>query len=385
MFKRAIEPTLQKVASSFPAVALQGPRQSGKTTLLKTLFPQYRYVNLESPQVLQQVRADPIGFFKDPNQKFIIDEAQNEPILFSYLQTFIDEHPIAGRFLISGSQQLLLSEKISQTLAGRIAILELLPITYDEYLSDVQGIPADLWEFIYRGGYPRPYHEKLDISLWFEGYVRTYLERDVRQLMHVRDLNLFQLFVKLCAGRHGQLLNLNALGADCGISQTTAREWLNLLESTYIIFRLPPYYRNFNKRLVKTPKLYFYDSGMVCHLLGVESSQHLQLHVMRGALFEGFIFSELMKYYHAKGRRAALYFWRDHAGHEVDCIFEQGNTLTAIEMKSSCTFTPNFLSELTRWQKMTQGQSQTYLVYAGEAEFQLSETVILPWNRLSSL
>lgn len=382
MFHRAMSDILLKMAQSYPALLLTGPRQSGKTTLLKMLFPHYHYINLEAPDTLLRIKSDPRGFLADNKDQWIIDEAQNFPELFSYLQETIDHEPIKGRFILSGSQNFLLNEKISQTLAGRIAILELLPLSYQEYTSNPELPPMRLWNYLYQGSYPRPYHEHLDPSMWYNSYIRTYLERDVRSLLHVRELSLFQLFLKLCAGRHGQLLNLNALASECGISQTTATHWLSILETSYIVYLLKPHYRNFNKRLVKTKKLYFYDSAIVCHLLGIESAEHLKIHSHRGAIFEGFILTEILKFYYAQGKTPALYFWRDHLGTEVDVLLERGEQLTALEIKSTATFHPDTLSELKKWQKIANLPPQNgFLIYGGDENFQHEKMNIIAWNQ----
>lgn len=346
MYRRNIETILLKSAHSFPATYLTGPRQSGKTTLLKELFPRHRYISLESPSSLDLVTEDPIGFFADPETSWIIDEAQNFPALFSYLQGMIDSAPKPGRFLLSGSQNFLLHHKISQSLAGRTAVLELLPLAYSEFKPHIAPSEDDLWRLIFYGGYPRPHYEQLDYSLWFESYLRTYVERDIRSLVNVRDLSVFQRFIKMCAARQGQILNLSSLGADCGISQPTAREWLSFLEASYILFRIHPYFENFSKRLIKSPKLYFYDTGLCCQLLGIQSPEHVQTHAMRGALFEGYLMSELIKARLNQGLRPHVYFWRDHRGLEIDAVVEEGQSVDLLEFKSSQTFQVEFLDAL---------------------------------------
>lgn len=386
MFKRLIEPVLKKTVKQFPVTVLTGPRQSGKTTLLKYLFPEYRYISLESPDHLLRVQSDPRGFLESSNEPWIIDEAQHYPELFSYIQEYVDAQHRPGQFILSGSQNFLLAEKISQSLAGRAAILELLPLSYPEYQSTLHEKELTLWEYLFHGSYPRPYYEHLDTELWYSSYIRTYLERDVRSLINVKDLSRFQLFLKLCAGRHGQLLNLSALAQECGIAQTTATQWLSILEASYIIFRLRPHHRNFNKRLVKTPKLYFYDSAIVCMLLGINSSRELELHNSRGAIFEGFVLSELMKHYYARGKQAPLYFWRDQAGMEVDGLLEHGNKLHAIEIKSGMTVTPDMLRSLSRWKSMADlDAGKSWLIYAGREQYKQKEIHVLPWNAIENV
>ena len=383
MFTRELTPTLKKVAVSFPAVFLTGPRQSGKTTLLKQTFPDHTYVSLERPDVLQRMQSDPLGFLQDHGQRWIIDEAQRFPEIFSYIQDRIDQMPQKGQFILSGSQNFLLSQQISQTLAGRVSILELLPLTYHEYRSHEGFGEMDVWSFLYYGGYPRPYQEALDHHLWMGSYVRTYIERDVRDLLNIRDLSKFSTFLKLCAGRHGQLLNLSALAVDAGISQTTATEWLSILEASYILFRLKPYYKNFNKRLVKMPKLFFYDSGLLCYLLGIESPDHLAMHTQRGAVFEGFVITEFMKHQLAKGDSFDFYFWRDHLGLEIDLLKERGDEQIAFEIKSSKTFQTDFLRTLFKWTTITDNKREnSHLIYAGDQNFRTQDINVWKWNSL---
>lgn len=381
LFRRNIEQTLKKTVRQYPVTVLTGPRQSGKTTLLKLLFPDYRYISLESPDHLLRVQSDPRGFLESSDGPWIIDEAQNYPELFSYLQEYVDRANRPGQFILSGSQNFLLAEKISQSLAGRSAVLELLPLSYSEYQSSDTAKPMSLWEYLFHGSYPRPYYEQLETELWYNSYIRTYLERDVRSLINIRDLSRFQLFLKLCAGRHGQLLNLSALAQESGVSQSTATQWISLLESSYIVFRLQPYFRNFNKRLVKTPKLYFYDSAICCMLLGIQSPENLELHSQRGAIFEGFVLAEIIKNYSARGKVAPLYFWRDHAGMEIDCLLEEGNKLHAIEVKSGMTITGDSMSALTRWPDIVgEHAGKRWLVYGGKEQYTQNKISVLPWE-----
>lgn len=381
VFDRLITPTLQKAARSFPATVLTGPRQSGKTTLLQSTFPDYNYVSLESPDKLLTIQDDPRGFLTQNDRPWIIDEAQRFPALFSYLQEYIDKSKDPGQFILSGSQNFLLSQQINQTLAGRIALLELLPLSYQEFKTNLQFSNLSLWEYLYQGTYPRPYQEQLDSDLWFNAYIRTYLERDVRDIINIRNLTMFQLFLRLCAGQHGQQLNLSALASACGISQTTATEWLSILEASYIIFRLQPYFNNFKKRLVKTPKLYFYDPSIVCKLLGINSHEQLQLHTARGAIFEGFIISEIIKLFFSKGKPAPVYFWRDHTGNEVDLLIDYGGKLIACEIKSGQTLTKDLVKGIHKWQSISNiPKGQCYLIYAGNEKIDFQQTKILPWN-----
>jgi len=383
MYQRQLEDVLNKAAASFPVVFLTGPRQSGKTTLLKKLFPEHRYITLENPSTLALIQEDPEGFLSSKANKWIIDEAQNFPEIFSYIQGIVDQSPKLGSFLLSGSQNFLLHSKISQTLAGRAAVLELLPLTYQELSPHVGEMAQDIWSLIYQGGYPRPYFEKMDYSLWFSSYIRTYLERDIRSLINVRDLTQFQKFIKMCAHRHGQLLNLSSLAVDCGISQTTAREWLSYLETSYISFKVLPYFRNFNKRLVKTPKIYFYDSGILCHLLGIESPDHLRLHPMKGVVFEGFLISEILKSQINRGKQQNIYFWRDHHGLEVDAVIDHVDHVDLIEFKSSQTFHKEYLGSLEKVYQLADAQGHQYaktLVYAGDISLEGQNRSVQGWR-----
>lgn len=387
MFTREIKKILLERLEQFSIVVLMGPRQSGKTTLLEYLEG-YEYINLESPDQLQLMQQDPKGqlMYKSP-KGIIIDEAQNFSELFSYIQVISDSHKKKGEFILSGSQNFTLNQYITQSLAGRAGILELLPLTYPEYLSSPAHEPLSVWEWLYGGGYPRPYQENIPVKVWMDNYVRTYLERDVRNLLNVRDLTLFQRFLRLCAGRHGQLLNISQLSIDCGISHTTVMHWISLLEASYLIFRLQPYHENFNKRLTKSPKLYFYDSGLVCYLLGIDSPEHLSLHVSRGAIFEGYVISELYRYFYNHNESPRIFFWRDSNGNEIDCLIEYKGKLAAIEIKSSMTLAPHLFKSLKKWQPLS-GISETdcHLVYTGES---YSKTVngmnVFSWNEIEKI
>jgi len=386
MFKRLLSSEILDAARAFYALAVVGPRQSGKTTLLKSLFPHYRYVNLEEPDTLARIQLDPRGFFDNATERWIIDEAQEYPELFSYLLGIIDTHKIKGQFILSGSKNFVLLEKISQSLAGRIAILELLPLTYSELTTEGTYTNAPVWDLLYQGSYPGPYHDGAKTELWYKSYLTTYLHRDVRQLLQVKDLSQFHLFLKLCAGRNAQVLNHSELGSICGVSHSTIKSWINILELSYIIFIVPPYYKNFNKRIVKSAKLYFYDPGLVCHLLGIESGTHLALHADRGAIFEGYIISEIVKHFCAKAKKAPLYFWGSQNGFEVDLLIERGASLQAVEIKSSATFNTDFLVQLKKWQQLTETSisSQKYLIYSGAESFTASEISVVSYRDIET-
>ncbi|HLB42404.1 MAG TPA: ATP-binding protein [Gammaproteobacteria bacterium] len=387
MFNRLLGDFLEKTAAKFPVIVLTGPRQSGKTTLLRSLFPTMEYCLLEAPDVIDKIQSDPRGYFNlHLEEGIIFDEIQNLPEIFSYIQEYVDAAPRPKQFILSGSQNFLLLEQISQSLAGRCAILELLPLSYQEFLTQPSLKQYSVWEYLYFGSYPRPYKEKLDHRLWYQSYTKTYIERDVRQIINIKDTITFHRFLKLCAGRHAQLLNLASLAIDAGISLTTAKMWISLLETSYIVFLLRPYHKNFNKRLIKTPKLYFYDSGLVSYLLEIDSPQHLSMHSARGGIFEGFVISEIIKSYYHAGKIPNIYFWRDYRGDEVDCIIERGNEFKSIEIKSTQTLTQDIFNSLLRWQEITTAKTNGYLVYAGNKKQQTIKGIcILNWENIPEL
>lgn len=384
MFTRQIESLLKKAVTAFPVTFLTGPRQSGKTTLLKYLLQDFSYCSLESPDQLLIVKNDPRGFLLRNRHGIIIDEAQHYPELFSYIQEIVDQNSQKCNIVLSGSQNFLMAEKISQTLAGRTAIFELLPLSYQEYANNSAMTQIDdLWQFLYNGSYPRPYHEKLPIDIWYEGYIRTYLERDVRSIINVKDLSQFQLFLQFCAGQHGQEFNANAIANNIGLSQTTIMNWLSILEASYIVYRIKPYYKNYKKRLVKRSKLYFYDTAIVCRLLGIDSPAHLHIHSSSGAIFEGFVITEIIKHYFSLGRKANIYYWREHSGHEVDLLIEYADKLHAIEIKSSMTLSQNFQKGLHRLKDIiTDTAVQTSIVYAGDDTQDLGITKVVSWRAI---
>lgn len=381
MFQRQITDVLIKAAASFPVTVLTGPRQSGKTTLLRWIFHDFTYISLESPDQLAWAKADPRGLLHSSNQGIIIDESQNYPDLFSYIQEYVDTEKKPSKIILSGSQNFLMAEKISQTLAGRAALFELLPLTYAEYKSVEAARAPSLCEYLYHGAYPRPYHEHLPTTIWYDSYIRTYLERDVRSIINVRDLSQFQLFLKHCAGQHGQEFNASSIAVALGMSQTNVMHWLSILEASYIVFRLPPYYKNYRKRLAKRSKLFFYDTAIVSHLLGIESPEHLAIHASRGAIFEGFVISEVIKTCYALGIRPALYYWREHSGLEIDLLIERPNLLIALEAKSGLTVTLDQLSGLQKLQQtILDIPLQRLLVYGGDNKKTIAGATILSWR-----
>lgn len=385
--KRSIADQVVQLAKQFPVVGITGPRQSGKTTLTKQLFPDYAYVTLEDIDVRTAAQQDPRRFFASFDNKpgVIIDEIQVVPDLFSYMQGIVDAKNKPGQFIITGSQNFLLMEKISQSLAGRIALLTLLPLSIEELQG--AGISYQPVEFLMqKGQYPRLYAHDIDTEAWLSSYIATYVERDVRQVLNISDVVTFQRFIKLCAARVGNLINFADLARDCDISPNTAKAWISILESSYIIKLLQPYHANFNKRVIKSPKLYFYDTGLICYLLGITSYEDLFMHSMRGAIFESLIISELFKHYFNKGKQPHLYFWRDIQGHEIDCIIEASyQKLIPIEIKSSMTMQPDFLKNILYWNSITKSALPAFLIYAGNLQYETETASIVPWDKLATI
>ena len=384
MIKRDIQDQLLKLAGKFPVIAVIGPRQSGKTTLVKATFPEMEYANLEEPDTRLFAQNDPRSFLSNRKNGLVIDEAQRVPELFSYVQTMVDEKKIPGSFILTGSHNFLMQEKISQTLAGRVAILTLLPFSLNEVRPD--NSHDNFSNFIFRGFYPPIYDRKIEPTDWYPNYIRTYLERDVRLIKNIPDLNSFTLFVKLCAGRIGQLLNLSSLAVEAGISVNTVKSWLSVLEASYIIFRLEPHFQNFNKRLVKMPKLYFYDTGLACSLLGLESEKQVTTHFLLGSLFENLIISDLQKYKLNMGLNLNFYFWRDKLGREVDLLIDSGVEKSIIEIKAGRTINEEFFNGLNFYKDLSGNENIfSYLIYGGEKTEARSAGKVLPWNKATTV
>lgn len=365
MIKRDIEPALRELLKGFPIVTVTGPRQSGKTTLAQTVFSGKPYVSLEDPDVRQMALDDPRGFLGRFPDGGVLDEVQRAPQLMSYLQTRVDADGRMGLFLLTGSQQFGLMSGITQSLAGRTAFVELLPFSVAE-LRAAGRLPLGLDAMLFAGAYPPIHDRRLKPSAWLAAYVTAYVERDVRQFVKVQDLETFQRFVRLCAGRCGQILNLSSLAADCGITHNTAKAWISVLEASYILFLLRPHHANFNKRLIKSPKLYFHDCGLLCWLLGIRQADQLAVHPLRGGIFESFVISELVKAGLNRGERPTLHFWRDSNGNEVDVIADVGPKMLPIEIKSGQTLNRDFFAGLERWKALAGELAATpALVYGG--------------------
>ena len=380
MIYRKLTATLQRLAKTFSVISITGPRQSGKTTLAKAVFADKPYITLEDPAERAFAFEDAKGFLHRFRDGAIFDEAQRWPDLFSYLQGMVDEEPIPGKFILTGSQQFGLLAGVSQSLAGRVGMTALLPLSISELPAASQS-SLSLDTLIIKGSYPALHVRDISPADWFASYIATYIERDIRQVLRVHDLSVFQRFVRLCAGRNGQLLNLNALAGETGVSQKTARSWLSVLESSYIVYLLPPYYRNFGKRLVKTPKLYFIDQGLVCWLLGIRSPELLALHPMRGAIFESFIISELLKSRYNRGQPSDLYFWRDNNGLEADIVFERGTKLQPVEIKSGQTITGDSIRAGLKAARFAAEEAlQPWLIYGGDDSYERNGVTIMSWR-----
>jgi predicted AAA+ superfamily ATPase len=393
MIPRLLLPYLLRDAGHYPIVILTGPRQSGKTTLVKTAFPHHEYLSLEDTETRSFAKDDPKGFLARHPGPAVFDEAQRVPDLFSALQTEVDRDAAPGRFVLTGSQNFLLMKEGSQSLAGRCGILNLLPFSRAELdvrpqpePGDALGLFAnrtpgqDVWESIRKGFYPRIHDRGIPPEIWLADYIRTYVERDVRSLANIGDLDTFERFLGLLAGRIGQLLNYSSLAADAGVSVDTARRWISVLKTSFIVFGLAPHHRNFNKRLIKSPKIYFIDTGLACRLLGIRSRAQLEIHPLRGALFENFIIAEIAKAYFHHRREPPLFFWRDRIGHEVDLVIEEGDTLFPVEMKSGTTIASDMMDGLLWWCRLSGSPAErAVLVYGGSDAYERRGIAIRPW------
>jgi uncharacterized protein len=381
MIKRIAASKIDQLATTFKSVAIIGPRQSGKTTLAKSLFPDKTYLSLENPDVRRFALEDPRGFLSRYQAGAIFDEVQRAPELFSYLQEILDDSPEPGRFILTGSNNFLLQQNISQTLAGRVAILNLLPFSTEELYSQPSDVP-DENQIIFKGLYPPIYEPGIPPEDWFPNYLRTYIDRDVRQIKNITDLIIFERFIRLLAGRNGQELNLTSLAVDTGVDTKTVQSWIAILESSFIIYLLRPHFKNFNKTLIKRPKVYFYDTGLVCSLLGISSVEQLPLHPLRGALFESLVVTELVKQRTNTGKPVNLYYWRDKTGHEVDVVIDNGLSLVPVEVKAGKTVNNEFFSNITYWNKLS-GATRGHIAYSGnQIEERSNGITVLNWFEL---
>jgi predicted AAA+ superfamily ATPase len=370
-------------STQYPVVAITGPRQSGKSTAAKFLFSKKPYLSLEDLDHRRFAHEDPRRFLEQFPDGAVLDEVQHSPELFSYLQTCVDSNKKNGLFILTGSQQFSLTAKITQSLAGRVGFVQLLPFSFQE-LMNAKSEPSQLENMLFTGFYPPIYDRNIPPQSWYSDYVMTYVERDIRQLIHIQDLRTFHRFLQMCAVRTGQLLNLSSLAGDCGITHNTAKAWISVLEASYIVFLLSPHFKNFNKRLVKSPKLYFYDTGLACLLAGIQTAEQLLTHPMRGALFETWVATELIKQRFNLGLLSNIYFWRDSQGHEIDFLIEQGERLIPLEVKAGKTIASDYFSGIEYWQHIS-GQNQAgYLIYAGNQTQMHKNIQVLPWNGFDS-
>ncbi len=384
IIKREITNKLKQASKQFGVVSLTGPRQSGKTTLVKNIFKKHKYINLEDFSALKYIMEDPKGFIKGIKGGIIIDEIQLYPELLSYIQLDIDENFVPGKFIITGSQNLLLSEKISQSLAGRVAVLLLLPFSFSEIKNKKFSI-VDINKIILDGFYPGYITRIIDRGLFFNSYIQTYIERDVRLLKNIGDLTNFRRFLAIIAGRIGQILNMSSIANDIGVDSKTINNWISILEASYIIFRLPPYYKNYGKRIIKSPKLYFYDTGLATYLLGIDSIRELSTHYMRGNLFENFVISEILKFKSNHLSSSQLYFWRDKSGREIDLLIVNGQEEIIMEIKAGQTFKSEFSKSIEFYSKLTHNKLKKFVIYNGDNFDQNPRFKVLNWKFLDEI
>ncbi len=385
MIPRILGQRIQDAAAKMPVIVVTGPRQSGKSTLIRHSFPQYDYANLEDLQQRQFALEDPRNFLRNLGEHAIIDEVQHVPDLLSYIQTIVDENKRPGQYILSGSQHILLMESVSQSLAGRVSIFNLLPFSLEEI--DRTSFAQALYEdYIFRGFYPRIYDQDLDPTSWLSDYIQTYVERDLRQVINVSDLGTFRQFLQICAGRTGQQVNFSEIGGQIGVSYHTVHRWLNVLETSYIIYFLRPFHKNYNKRIIKTPKLYFYDTGLACALLNLRQVADLNAHFAKGALFENFIISEILKNHLHRGIQPAMYFWQAAGRHEIDLLLDHRGQLIPMEIKSSRTLHSNFFDGLTYFQDLSGASpDHSYLLYGGDEVQIRSQAKVVGWRHLGNI
>lgn len=384
MYKRSLSPYIQLLAKKFPVITILGPRQSGKTTLVKSTFPELSYVNLEDYENRALALSDSKSFISKFPNGAIFDEIQRVPSLLSAIQVKVDEDERKGLFILTGSHQVDLHHSISQSLAGRTSLVKLLPLSLEELRQNQIHLPMDT--VILNGGYPRIYKDELPIDNAYSSYIQTYLERDVRNILNIKDALLFEKFLKLVASRVGQIVNYSSLAVDVGVSAVTIKEWISVLESTYIIFRLQPYYENFGKRMIKSPKIYFTDTGLLSYLLGIEHTTQLQSESLYGNIFENFVILEILKHYFNLAKDQKLYFYRDHQGNEIDLLIQKGSYLIPLEIKSSKTFSTFYLKGLNFFHELLNKKSQSgYVIYQGTASQKIKQYNLISIENLSEL
>lgn len=381
MIERALKTKLLEMAAKYPIVTVTGPRQSGKSTLLKTSFPDYKYVSLEDPDMRLFATDDPRGFLATYPDKTVIDEVQRVPSLFSYIQTHTDKENKEGMYMLAGSHNFLLMENVNQSLAGRTAVLKLLPFSHHEMgLGNI--LPKVVDEEIFKGAYPRIYDKDIVPIDYYPYYIQTYVERDVRLMKNIGDLSKFIRFIKLCAGRIGQLLNLSSLANECSVAVSTISTWISILEASYICYLLKPDHNNYAKRLVKTPKLYFYDTGLACSLLDIRSSEQVSTHFLRGGLFENLVINEFIKEAYNKGEEPSLTFWRDSTGNEVDLLRTIEGRQFAYEIKSGATYSSDFFKGISKWAKLSGATpEQCFAIYNGDKNMKTSQGEVIKWYK----
>lgn len=386
MINRTLSKKIISITKGFPIITLTGPRQSGKTTLVRWLFPKYEYINLENLNDLHAVQEDPLRFLKAYSSTgVIIDEAQKLPELFSYLQGIVDESKQMGKFILTGSQNFLLLEKITQSLAGRVAVFHLLPFGLSE-LEQAGRTQESLDKILFTGCYPVLYDRNIEPQDYYPFYIQTYIERDVRSIKNIGNLSTFQRFIKLCAGRTGQLINFSSIGNELGINYKTVSSWISILEASFIIYLLKPHYKNFSKRLVKQTKLYFFDTGLLCSLLDIQNPIQLNSHYLRGNIFESYIVTEYIKMRYHAGLVPNAFFWRDSTGHEIDLLLEEGENFKAIEIKSGETINSDFFKGLTYYGNLSAlSKENRFLIYGGLKNYRRTAAKVLSWKNFGKM
>lgn len=385
MILRQLGNSIKLAAEKMPVIAVTGPRQSGKSTLIRQCFPTYAYTNLEDMEIRRFALEDPKGFLRQVGEPVILDEIQHVPDLLSYIQVTVDREDRPGQFILSGSQNLQLMASVSQSLAGRVAILNLLPFSLAEIRNTDMAL-ASYEAYILTGFYPRIYDKQLDPGDWLKDYIQTYVERDLRQLINVSNLGVFRQFLAICAGRIGQLVNFSTIGNLIGVSYQTIRSWISILETSFIIHLVHPYHRNYNKRIVKTPKLYFYDTGLACALLNIRKTEDLQLHFAKGALFENFVINEILKNHFNRNRNPGHSFWHASGSHEIDLLLDKGGNLYPIEIKSGATIHPRFFEGLNYFQSLSGAKPEhSYVIYGGDETQQRNVGQILSWQEMDRI